>query len=362
MMSPGTEKTGPPDWTDRRSFIVSLLAAGLAVAPSARAANRQDYRQSMSHIEDIFMRSFFDPAWMMTPQARLLFSDLMIAAGSISDPDQFCRSFDQSFQRLGLSHVALSVQRRSAAQLGRYFDTMEVGSDAIDLTWYDTVACLTVHTFMGQDTGPRIMTAFQELATNDAMGLIIDLRDNPGGAFAMRNLVGHCLSGEVDAGMFLGRRWYAETDLVPDRAQIEALIPWQGTSVVDLWRHLATHPITRVQFLPLRPTYRGPIAILINGRTQSAAELVAELLRSTRGARLVGEPSAGAMLVQRPFDVGDQFTLSLPVADYISHGSGRIEGSGLVPDINARTQDARSVAQSMLSEMSPIGGNAEDPE
>lgn len=184
------------------------------------------------------------------------------------------------------------------------------------------------------------------------------MRDNPGGSFAMRHVVGHCIPEPTDAGMLLGRAWYAENAHVPDRAHIEALMPWHGPSLVCLWHHLEEHPVTRVQFLPMRPIYEGPIAVLISRHTASAAEMVAEILRTARAGILVGEQSAGAMLVQRPFDVGDLFTLSLPVADYISHGSGRIEGSGLVPDICAVAEEPHSTALSALVVSQTMRGEA----
>tara|TARA_R110000787_G_scaffold52283_8_gene123190 strand:- start:126 stop:1190 length:1065 start_codon:yes stop_codon:yes gene_type:complete len=342
--------TAPAPQMDRRSFLISVYAAGLVAAPSVLAADPNDHAQSVSVIADIFEGDFFDPNWMSTPEARSVFSDLESLAKEVADPEQFCRAFEQRFARVGLSHVALSVQRRPAAELGQYFDSMEVGPDAVDLTWNDKMASLSIRTIMGIDTGPRISAAFEEIVSEGATGLIIDLRDNPGGAFAMRHLVGHCITEAADAGVLLSQGWYAENERPPEPAEIESVTPWPGNTVVGLWDHLATHPITRVQFSPMQPNYGGPIAILINGRTESAAELVAEVLQSARGAILIGEPSAGAMLVQRPIDVTDRFTLFLPVADYVSQGSGRIEGSGLVPDMDAAAERAPFVASSILNE------------
>jgi|GEM_PF-1833975 len=349
-----TDETNPSRRMDRRSFVKALCATGLAMIPGPSAANTDDYRRSVSVIKDIFDRYFFDPTWMATQQAQTLFSDLMDIAEASPEPEQFRRDFQQLFRRIGLSHVVLSVQHRRAAELGRHFDSVQVGPDAVTLGWGQSVARLSVRTFMGQDTGPRITAAFEEIISNDAKGLIIDLRGNPGGAFAMRHLVGHCIPDGVDAGALLSRGWPRDAGLMPERTQIEALAPWHGASVVDLWNQLATHAVTRVHFAPMRPMFHGPIAILINGQTQSAAELVAEVLRSERGAVLIGETSAGALLVQKPFDVGDQFNLFLPVADYVSHGSGRIEGAGLLPDIEASDQDAQTVARSALSGRNPV--------
>ncbi len=344
-----TPKPSTPRYqVNRRTLLKWCFSAGLAGRPSGLAANSPRLRQSAEVIEHLFERYFFNPAWIATDEAQALFRELVDLAENASDPEEFSSGFVQRFERIGLSHVGLTVQSRSAAQLGRHLDTMEIGDGAVGLDWHGSVASLSIRTFMGVDTGPRITAAFEEIISNGATGLIIDLRDNPGGSFAMRHVVGHCIPEPTDAGILLGRAWYAENAHVPDRTHIETLIPWHGTSLVGLWRHLSEHPIARVQFLPMRPIYEGPVTMLINRRTASAAEMVAEVLRTARAAVLVEEQSAGAMLVQRPFDVGDLFTLSLPVADYISHGSGRIEGSGLVPDICPVDEETHSAAVSSL--------------
>ncbi|MEM8870934.1 MAG: S41 family peptidase [Pseudomonadota bacterium] len=346
---------------NRRSFLMSLCATGLAARPSGLAARSLDIRRSAEMIENLFDRYFFDPTWIATTEAHALFADLALLADVASDPEAFCRDFGKRFESIGLSHVGLSVQSRSAVQLGRHFDTMAVGHGAVDLEWHGTVASLSIRTFMGVDTGPRITAAFEDITWNGATGLILDLRDNPGGSFAMRHLMGHCISDDTDAGVLLGRTWYAENAHVPDRAHTGALRPWRGSSLVGLWRHLAEQPVTRVQFEPMQPTYGGPIAILINRDTASAAEMVAEVLQHTRRAVLIGERSAGAMLVQQLFDVGDLFTLSLPVADYVSHGNGRIEGLGLVPDITACAGDVHAVALTHLSWSAPTFEDLPNP-
>ncbi|MEM9500101.1 MAG: S41 family peptidase [Pseudomonadota bacterium] len=320
----------------------------MAGRPGGLAAGSLGIRQSAEAIEHLFDTYFFNPAWIATDEAQALFRDLMDFAETASDPEVFSSGFLQRFEKICLSHVGLSVQSRSAALLGRHFDTMEVGDSAVGLDWHGTVASLSIRTFMGVDTGPRITAAFEEIISNGATGLIIDLRDNPGGSFAMRHVVGHCIPEPTDAGVLMGRGWYAENAHVPDRAHIEVLMPWDGSTLVGLWHHLEEHPVTRVQFLPMRPIYEGPISVLIGRHTASAAEMVAEILRTARAAILVGEQSAGAMLVQRPFDVGDLFTLSLPVADYISRGSGRIEGSGLVPDSCSAAEETHGTAISAL--------------
>ena len=50
------------------------------------------------------------------------------------------------------------------------------------------------------------------------------------------------------------------------------------------------------------------------------------------------------MLSQKLFDVSGGFLLSLPIADYYSAHSGRIEGRGVTPDIETPAEDAMGIA------------------
>ena len=50
------------------------------------------------------------------------------------------------------------------------------------------------------------------------------------------------------------------------------------------------------------------------------------------------------MLSQKIYDLPEGFHLSLPIADYYSAKHGRIEGAGVIPDIECAAGDAMGVA------------------
>ena len=99
-----------------------------------------------------------------------------------------------------------------------------------------------------------------------------------------------------------------------------------------------------MQFTPMAPYYGGPVSILTSGRTASASEASSDALQGSGRAILIGERTAGDMLLQQPFDVVGGYHLYLPVADYLSHFSGRIEGRGLIPDVPTSAETALDVA------------------
>jgi carboxyl-terminal processing protease len=88
----------------------------------------------------------------------------------------------------------------------------------------------------------------------------------------------------------------------------------------------------------------GPLVVLINSRTGSAAELLAAVLRDAGLARIVGERSAGAVRLSNYFEVaGGAFQIT--VADVRGGPTRRyLEGSGVSPDV-AVSLDVRELSR-----------------
>ena len=84
--------------------------------------------------------------------------------------------------------------------------------------------------------------------------------------------------------------------------------------------------------------------VVVNGETASAAEMAADALRSSGEATLIGSRTIGHLLSQSPFDVTDDYIISLPVADYYSLAHGRIEGAGVPPQSYAPSDMALGAA------------------
>ena len=151
---------------------------------------------------------------------------------------------------------------------------------------------------------PNIMRQFQEAVRSfmDTDGIIIDLRGNPGGI----------------GGMAMGMAgWFVE----------------------EGGRKLGTMQTrnTKLNFavFPRAETYQGPLAILIDGCSGSTAEIFSAGMRDLGRARLFGSCSIGAALpsVFEKLPNGDGFQYA--IADYLSAGGDRLEGAGVVPDVEA---------------------------
>jgi C-terminal processing protease CtpA/Prc len=254
------------------------------------------------------------------------------------------KEFNSAWRNGPFSHVSIQVARSSAADTATYLDTLRVGGNGARLSWMGDIAVLTVTTMMGLDTIEQIDAAYGEIAKKGARALIIDLRENDGGAFAGQPLVQHLLRAPLDAGAFVSQPWARATDRPPALDDVAGIEPWNGWSLTAFWRDVQENQITRIQFRPQPPIYDGPVYALVSKQTKSAAEMAADALLASGRVVLIGETTAGRMLSQKMYDMPQGFLLSLPVADYYSFHSGRIEGAGVVPPIQVDPKTALEVA------------------
>jgi carboxyl-terminal processing protease len=150
----------------------------------------------------------------------------------------------------------------------------------------------------------RLMPAFEEAVKSfqKADGVVIDLRGNPGGI----GIMAMGLAG-----------WFIEK-------QSQRL----GTMTM---RQTPLHFVVNPRF----PPFRGRVAVLVDGCSASTSEIFAGGMQDLKRARIFGTRTAGAALpsfIER-LPNGDGFQYA--TADYVSEGGKRLEGAGVVPDVEA---------------------------
>ncbi len=135
-------------------------------------------------------------------------------------------------------------------------------------------------------------------------GLILDLRNNPGGLF--------------DQAVTIAR------DIVPE-GEIVRLIGRDG-EVEDIFTSNAE-----------KKTY--PIVVLINEDSASAAELLAGAMQDRGAALLVGKTTFGKASVQKLEELPGENAIMLTVANYFTPSGHNIDKHGIAPDYEIEMPD-----------------------
>jgi carboxyl-terminal processing protease len=149
------------------------------------------------------------------------------------------------------------------------------------------------------DTSDLIRQAADKLKAEHVRGVILDLRDNPGGL--------------LDAAVSVASKWLPEGTLL--------LQEKRGDVVTQTYNAEGDSPL------------RGlPTVVLVNGGSASAAEITAGALHDNKAAVLIGEKTYGKGVVQRlvPLSGGDE--LKVTVASWYRPNGQNINHKGIAPD------------------------------
>jgi carboxyl-terminal processing protease len=162
----------------------------------------------------------------------------------------------------------------------------------------------------------RALKRVIDQAAGRAAGIVLDLRDNPGGLLSAA--VG------VSAAFLPAGSPVVSTDGMPAHSKRQLLAQRETYMRHGASDHLHDAP-KELQTLPM--------VVLVNGASASAAEIVAGALQDNKRATVLGTRTYGKGSVQLiiPFDDGSGVKLTTA---YYKTPSGRlIQGKGLTPDV-----------------------------
>ena len=317
-----------------------LFRGTLTGAPIESVAAVRDYPSILASVEKVVAARIFDPRDLHTDAYRDFKSRMEAIAASSNDDLDFLLGFRFAWRNEPFSHFGLQRSSTPARTVMAGFDNYRIGSPAARVRFDGDVAVLTVDTMMGEDTIEHIRAAYREIADRQASALVIDLRGNGGGAFAVKPLVEHVIDEPLEPGYFLSQKWNAGHERLPNTDELAPLVPWQGWSIISFWESVQSEALMKLRFEPAEPNFDGPVFVVVDGRSASATELAADAFRSSGLTTLVGERTAGQMLSQSFFDAAEGFIVILPVADYVSIANGRIEGEGVAVDVEIGSESA----------------------
>lgn len=137
-------------------------------------------------------------------------------------------------------------------------------------------------------------------------GLVLDLRDNPGGL--------------LDEGVRVADRFLDDG----------LIVTTQGRNPRNTEREAARPEGTEPEY---------PVVLLVNDGTASASEIVAGALQDHKRALVVGSRSFGKGSVQTLFGLDDGAGLKLTIARYFTPSGRSIQDVGIQPDLPVRAAD-----------------------
>jgi carboxyl-terminal processing protease len=165
------------------------------------------------------------------------------------------------------------------------------------------VAYIRISSFSEQtESGLRSsMRKLKEELGDNIEGVILDLRNNPGGL--------------LDQAIAVSDAFLDRGEIVSTRARDVSAIERYNAKPGDLASGL-------------------PVIVLINGGSASASEIVAGALQDHKRAILMGTKSFGKGSVQSIMQLGGGNQLKLTTARYYTPSGNSIQAKGIVPDID----------------------------
>lgn len=196
--------------------------------------------------------------------------------------------------------VVLTIKRGEEEPFDRTITRAEVDVPSLSSqTLTGDVEYIRLWSF-GALTADELHTKLEAIAESDSPGVILDLRDNPGGLLMAAIRV---------AGEFLPRgtvvlyEQQAQQQLRPYRVRSEGLAP------------------------------NVPLVVLVNERSASASEIVAGALAHYGRATIIGQRTYGKGTVQLPHDLNDGSQLRVTIARWLTPGRESISDIGIAPSI-----------------------------
>jgi carboxyl-terminal processing protease len=150
----------------------------------------------------------------------------------------------------------------------------------------------------------RDLTA--EAGRDELLGIVLDLRSNPGGL--------------LDSAVEVADTFLSEGVIVTGAGRVRQARFEQAAAPGDSLEGV-------------------PLVVLVNSASASASEIVAAALQDHGRARIVGETTYGKGSVQTVMPLGEGSAIKLTTSRYLTPSGRSINGSGVEPDVVIKSDD-----------------------
>lgn len=179
----------------------------------------------------------------------------------------------------------------------------EIAIHAVLSRMEGNIGVIQLSTFISNDASREFRSALQKLSSAD--GIVLDLRDNPGG-------------------------------LLSNALEIADMLLEGGAIVKTISRHGQHTDIASGD-----PLTRQPIVVLVDEESASASEILASALQDNHRAILVGTKTYGKGLVQEINRLPGGAAVHITVSRYLTPSGSDINKKGVAPDIAVADKEAQ---------------------
>ncbi len=173
--------------------------------------------------------------------------------------------------------------------------------------------------------GDQMRKAIRDLSTKGADSYVLDLRSNPGGL--------------LQASIEIARMWMEDGSIVRtvDRGGVsDETFKANRTALTN-----------------------SPLAVLIDGNSASASEILTGALKDNKRAVVIGSQSFGKALVQSVHELPDGSGVAITIAHYYTPQGTDINHKGITPDIKLDLSESQ---QRYLASNPDLLGTQNDPQ
>lgn len=202
--------------------------------------------------------------------------------------------------------VKLTIVRGEAAAFDVTITRQKITVPSVE--WHEdgSIGYLKISQFTS-DTGSLAAKAAQEFKAKGVKGVVVDLRNDPGGY----------LTDAVDVSSL----WLDQGQTVVSERRGSTVIDTLYANGNDILHGL-------------------PTVVLINGGSASASEITAGALKDNGAATLVGDKSFGKGSVQQVENLPDGSELKITIARWYTPDGKNIDKQGITPDIQVTNSDS----------------------
>ena len=183
-----------------------------------------------------------------------------------------------------------------------------------------------------EKTSPQFKAAVDDLVAQGAKGLIIDVRNNPGG---LTNIVIEMVDYLIEDGQIPKDGDPSKPGLLLEMKDKNGKIMYNDYTKDE-------HSVDL------------PMAILMNGNSASSSEIMVGCLRDYGKAIMVGEKTYGKGIVQQTFPLTDGSAVKFTIAKYYLPSGSNIHETGIEPEVEVTlTAEQRKKLYKMEPEEDP---------